>query len=98
MNRLFVKKTLAICIAGSLLLPAIMAYPVFAQGKTAPAASEAGKSLYMDKCAHCHGIEGDGNGDAAENLVPRPRDFTSGLYKIRSTESGNLPQPRTFLR
>ena len=63
----------------------------FAQGKTAPAATEAGKSLYLDKCAHCHGVEGAGDGSAAENLLPRPRDFTRGIYKIRSTESGNLP-------
>lgn len=91
MNRLFVKKSLAICIAGFLLLPAIIAYPVFAQGKSAPAASEAGKALYIDKCAHCHGVDGAGDGSAAENLLPRPRDFTRGIYKIRSTESGNVP-------
>ena len=91
MIRLFVKKSLTICIAGLLLLPAIMAYPVFAQGKTAPAASESGKALYVDKCAHCHGVEGAGDGSAAENLLPKPRDFTRGVYKIRSTESGNVP-------
>ena len=91
MNRLFVKKSLAICIAGFLLLPAIIAYPILAQGKSAPAPSEAGKALYIDKCAHCHGVEGAGDGSAAENLLPRPRDFTRGIYKIRSTESGNVP-------
>ncbi len=91
MKRLLDKRSLSIIISGILLLPAIIAYPVFAQGKSAPAASEAGKALYLDKCAHCHGVEGAGDGSAAENLLPRPRDFTSGLYKIRSTESGNLP-------
>jgi DMSO reductase family type II enzyme heme b subunit len=91
MNRLFAKKSLTIYIAGFLLFPAMITCSLFAQGKTAPAASVAGKSLYIDKCAHCHGIEGAGDGDASENLLPRPRDFTSGLYKIRSTESGNLP-------
>ena len=91
MNRLSVKKSLIIYIASFLLLPGFISYPVFAQGKSAPAATEAGKLLYVDKCAHCHGVEGAGDGDAAENLLPRPRDFTSGLYKIRSTESGNLP-------
>ena len=91
MNRLFAKNSFTIYIASLLLLPAIITCPLFAQGKSAPAASEAGKLLYIDKCAHCHGIEGAGDGDAAENLLPRPRDFTSGLYKIRSTESGNLP-------
>ncbi len=91
MNRLFAKKSLTIHAAGIFLLAAIITTPVFSQGKSAPAASEAGKALYIDKCAHCHGVEGAGDGSAAENLLPRPRDFTSGLYKIRSTESGNLP-------
>ena len=57
----------------------------------APAVSEVGKKVYENSCAHCHGIEGRGDGSAAENLLPRPRDFTRGLYKIRSTESGQLP-------
>ena len=91
MNRLSVKRSLTIRTAVIFVLAAIITTPVFAQGKSAPADSEAGKALYIDKCAHCHGIEGAGDGSAAENLIPRPRDFTSGLYKIRSTESGNLP-------
>jgi DMSO reductase family type II enzyme heme b subunit len=47
----------------------------------------AGKALYERRCAGCHGDKGDGKGPAAELLSPRPRDFTSGLYKIRSTAS-----------
>lgn len=57
----------------------------------APEVSERGKEVYEESCAHCHGIEGRGDGSAAENLLPRPRDFTGGVYKIRSTESGQLP-------
>ena len=63
--------------------------PSYAQ--EAPEVSEIGKQVYEESCAHCHGIEGRGDGSAAENLLPRPRDFTKGLYKIRSTESGQLP-------
>lgn len=59
--------------------------------QNAPEASEEGKTLYENSCAHCHGVEGRGDGSAAENLLPRPRDFTRGLYKIRSTEGGQLP-------
>ena len=59
--------------------------------QNAPEASEEGKVLYENSCAHCHGVEGRGDGSAAENLLPRPRDFTRGLYKIRSTEGGQLP-------
>jgi DMSO reductase family type II enzyme heme b subunit len=50
-----------------------------------PGDANAGKAVYERKCAGCHGVKGDGKGAAAELLVPRPRDFTSGLYKIRST-------------
>ena len=83
--------TMLISVAGLILLLAVCPIAVLAQGKQAPAASEEGKALYEDKCAHCHGIEGAGDGSAAENLLPRPRDFTRGLYKIRSTESAQLP-------
>ena len=57
----------------------------------APEVSEKGKEVYQKNCAHCHGVEGRGDGSAAENLLPQPRDFTRGLYKIRSTQSGQLP-------
>ena len=59
--------------------------------QNAPEASEEGKRVYEKSCAHCHGTEGRGDGSAAENLLPRPRDFTRGLYKIRSTETGQVP-------
>ena len=85
------KNILLISTAGLILLLVVFPVTVFTQGKQAPEASEAGKALYEDKCAHCHGLEGAGDGEAAENLLPRPRDFTRGLYKIRSTESAQLP-------
>jgi DMSO reductase family type II enzyme heme b subunit len=47
--------------------------------------ANAGKAVYEVKCAGCHGGKGDGKGPAAELLVPAPRDFTSGIYKIRTT-------------
>ncbi len=49
------------------------------------------KELYDEKCGYCHGFEGKGDGPAADYLDPRPRDFTRGVYKIRSTESGEFP-------
>ena len=45
----------------------------------------AGKAIYEAKCALCHGLKGDGMGDRADELQTKPRDFTSGLYKFRST-------------
>ena len=50
-----------------------------------------GKKLYDVNCSQCHGEKGDGNGVAAPHLLPRPRDFTSGKFKIRTTPSGALP-------
>jgi DMSO reductase family type II enzyme heme b subunit len=47
--------------------------------------ANAGKAVYELRCAGCHGVKGDGKGPAAELLLPRPRDFTTGIYKIRTT-------------
>lgn len=50
-----------------------------------------GKAMYEHRCAFCHGFEGDGNGPVADYLHPRPRDFTKGLFKLRTTSGGELP-------
>ncbi|HXU28992.1 MAG TPA: c-type cytochrome [Thermoanaerobaculia bacterium] len=50
-----------------------------------------GGPLYQKLCSQCHGEKGDGQGVAALRLMPRPRDFTAGKFKIRHTPSGSLP-------
>ncbi len=50
-----------------------------------------GKQVYEKRCALCHGFDGKGDGVAAPFFDPRPRDFTRGLFKIRTTPSGSLP-------
>ena len=50
-----------------------------------------GKQVYDARCAECHGAGGRGDGPSAAFLNPRPRDFTTGKYKLRSTESGSGP-------
>ena len=52
---------------------------------------EAGKKTYEKYCSQCHGDKGDGQGPAAAHLAPKPRDFTTGKFKLRSTPSGALP-------
>src|SRR2546428_5690091 len=52
---------------------------------------QAGKVIFERRCKVCHGEEGNGDGPAATYLKPRPRDFTRGLFKIRTTPSGKLP-------
>ncbi|MCU7835881.1 MAG: c-type cytochrome [gamma proteobacterium symbiont of Taylorina sp.] len=49
-----------------------------------------GKELYDLRCSVCHGEEGAGDGVAADTLYPRPRDFTLGLFKYK-TSPGTLP-------
>jgi mono/diheme cytochrome c family protein len=44
-----------------------------------------GKVLYQEECAICHHEDGSGDGPAAPFLDPKPRDFTTGIYKLRST-------------
>jgi len=67
----------------------------FKKGELAPLPSaemiEAGKRVYFTKCVWCHGVDGAGNGPAADRLWPRPRNFNQGTFKIRHTASGELP-------
>jgi mono/diheme cytochrome c family protein len=52
---------------------------------------ESGKKLYGRYCSQCHGESGDGEGYATPHLSPKPRNFTTGKYKIRTTPTGALP-------
>ncbi|MBX6362263.1 MAG: c-type cytochrome [Gemmatimonadetes bacterium] len=67
------------------LLVALAAAP--AAGQQAPA----GKAIYEKWCAGCHGSDGKGDGPAASTMLPRPRDFTRALFKVRTTSSGSVP-------
>jgi|SRR5580698_2517649 mono/diheme cytochrome c family protein len=46
---------------------------------------------YRRYCVGCHGTLGDGNGEVAQWIDPKPRDFTLGIFKCRSTPTGTLP-------
>ncbi|MFQ5667825.1 MAG: c-type cytochrome, partial [Candidatus Binatia bacterium] len=63
-----------------------------------PAAIDAGSAIYRRRCAGCHGDEGRGDGGGAAYFDPRPRDFTKGLFKFRSTKSGELPTDEDLFR
>jgi mono/diheme cytochrome c family protein len=62
-----------------------------AQDTGTDAQRESGKQLYAKYCSQCHGDKGDGQGYAAPHLFPKPRDFTTGKFKVRSTPTGALP-------
>ena len=62
-----------------------------AQDVGTEAQRESGKKLYLRYCSQCHGDKGDGEGYATPHLYPRPRNFTSGKFKVRTTPNGTLP-------
>jgi mono/diheme cytochrome c family protein len=62
-----------------------------AQDVGTEAQRESGKRLYLKYCSQCHGEKGDGEGYAAPHLRPRPRNFTTGKFKVRTTPNGALP-------
>jgi mono/diheme cytochrome c family protein len=51
----------------------------------------AGAKVYRRYCVGCHGPDGDGAGENAPWIDPKPRDFTLAVFKCRSTPSGTLP-------
>src|SRR6202165_4949468 len=50
-----------------------------------------GARVFARRCAVCHGPDGHGNGPAAPSMIPRPRDFTLGLFKYKSTPRNQPP-------
>ena len=85
--------TSAFVAAGMVLFGVTTMNPVGAQGADvgSEAQRESGKQLYLRYCSQCHGEKGDGEGYAAPHLQPRPRNFTLGKYKVRTTPNGALP-------
>jgi mono/diheme cytochrome c family protein len=50
-----------------------------------------GRYVYERNCQVCHGRWGDGRGEMAQGMWPRPRKLTAGQFKFRSTPTGALP-------
>ena len=72
--------------------------PGGAMPEATPELVEQGRAIYFRRCSFCHGLLGDGNGPAAEFMDPRPRDFTLGTFKFRTTQSGELPTDEDLFR
>ena len=50
-----------------------------------------GKKIYARECSACHGVDGDGEGPGAYILSQKPRNLQLGVFKLRSTPSGQYP-------
>ncbi|MGQ0563399.1 MAG: c-type cytochrome [Gemmatimonadota bacterium] len=77
----------------ALVLGALLSWPSHASAQDHP-----GKATYEKWCAGCHGSDGQGAGDAAARMLPRPRDFVKAQYQIRTTRSGSLPADEDIMR
>ena len=53
--------------------------------------ASAAEGTYRRYCVGCHGVLGDGEGENAQWIDPKPRNFTLGIFKCRSTTTGTLP-------
>ena len=73
--------------------------PITAKALNIPTeVTEDGKNTYKKYCSACHGEEGKGDGPVARSMLPKPRDFTRGAYKFRTTPSGSLPTDEDMYR
>jgi len=58
----------------------------------------AGQTAFVNRCSGCHGVQGDGKGPSAKMLNPRPRDFTKGIFKFKTTPIGEMPSDEDLLK
>ncbi|MBI5749887.1 MAG: c-type cytochrome [Nitrospinae bacterium] len=99
MKRVFLSCVLLLTVYCSLLTVAYAGdTPTKPKLPKTPEAIEKGKLTFFKRCSFCHGLLGDGNGPAAQFLSPRPRDFTPGTFKFRTTQSGELPIDENLFR
>lgn len=89
------KLTVFIATIATLLLGM---FSLVVRGENAERDFKLGEKVYRESCSACHGLGGDGKGQAASTLETKPRDFTTGIYKFRSTPSGSLPLDQDILR
>lgn len=68
-----------------------------AAATTQEAALAHGAQLFRQNCAVCHGVNGDGNGPAANVMDPKPRDFRIGKYRFVTSANG-VPYREDLMR
>ncbi len=78
--------------------PAVYAELTWPPGADLPPDTPIGKRVFAQRCAVCHGPDGRGNGPAAPSLIPRPRDFTKGQFKYKSTPADQPPSDADLIK
>lgn len=56
-----------------------------------PEVLAAGRKVYGEFCAVCHGAAGDGQGRSAVALNPKPSNFAAGEFKVTAPAGDRLP-------
>jgi mono/diheme cytochrome c family protein len=72
-----------ICLAGAV---ALIAATTPISSVAAAGADDQAKALLSDRCAICHGVNGDGHGVASASLVPPPKDFHNREWQKSVTD------------
>src|SRR5579863_5825827 len=78
--------------------PEVYADMTWPPSSNVPASASKPQRIYLEKCAFCHGPDGRGNGPTAPSMIPRPRDFTQGEFKYKSTPQNEPPTDDDLVR
>lgn len=84
---------LIVAIAGGIVLYSFSGFGQRARAKrlanpvpATPQALAAGREIYENRCANCHGINGDGKGPKAAELSVAPADFRNARAMAAITD------------
>lgn len=91
------------------MLLSIVLVPAVRGTAEASGSEELGKKVYEARCSICHGSKGDGKGlvgngemrwseKSGRVLTVYARDFTTGVFRFRSTPTGCLPTEDDLVR
>jgi mono/diheme cytochrome c family protein len=80
------KKNLYVAVALAVLVAGAVAW-WFAAGRGPSRQVSQAQVLFEKNCAVCHGLNGDGKGEAAFLLQPKPRAFRAGKFRLVSSKN-----------
>jgi mono/diheme cytochrome c family protein len=78
-------RSLILLVMVGIVFIAVLYVPALSRAGTPPYLSE-GRTLYQWYCSPCHGIDGDGKGDNARYLDPKPADHTNSENMSKRTD------------